>query len=102
MPPTPVAAPSTGSTARGVVVGLDLEGDSPAVADVDHARVFARPWSTRGPVVGNLRRRGLRVLVAAVLAPHRAGHAQLDLVGRAAKHAAELAVFVAGEAYFGE
>ena len=42
MPPTPVAAPWNGSTARRVVVALDLERDREAVADVDHAGVLAR------------------------------------------------------------
>ena len=59
----------------GVVVGFDLEGDSPAVANVDHARVFAGTledaWSFRGEPAEE----GLRMLVAAVLTPHRACHA---------------------------
>ena len=40
---------------RGVVVALDLERDSEAVARVDDARVLAGPVSTRSPSVGSLR-----------------------------------------------
>ncbi len=42
MPPTPVAAPWNGSIKLGVVVRLDLEGDSEVITDVDDAGVFAR------------------------------------------------------------
>ena len=42
MPPTPVAAPWYGSTARRVVVRLDLERDREPVADRDDAGVLAR------------------------------------------------------------
>ncbi len=41
MPPTPVAAPSKGSTARRVVVALDLQRHRDAVAHVHHAGVLA-------------------------------------------------------------
>ena len=81
---------------------FDLEGDSPAVADVDNACVFAGTLQHAWALGGELAQEGLRVLVAAVLAPHRARHAKFDHCGRAAKHSAELTKFVACEAYFGE
>ena len=40
---------------RRVVVALDLERDRLAVAEVEHARVLARPLSTRSPVDGSRR-----------------------------------------------
>ncbi len=63
-----------------VVMGLDLQhGDQP-VTDIDRAGVFARPlgdpWSaSREPLE---QRAG--VLIPAVLAPHRAEHAEFDRV----------------------
>ena len=80
MPPTPVAAPWYGSTARRVVVGLDLEGDRQAVADRDDAGVLARPGddALAGGRQGPQQR--LRALVRAVLAPHDAEHRELEVV----------------------
>ena len=68
---------------RRVVVRLDLEGDHPAVADVDRARVLAR--AEREPrALGRQRAKQLLgVLVGAVLAPHQREDRELDLVGLA-------------------
>ena len=68
---------------RGVVVRLDLEGDDPAVADVDRAGVLA--GAEREPrALGRQRAQQLLgVLVGAVLAPHQREDRELDLVGLA-------------------
>ena len=56
-----------------------------------------RPVRTRGPSVGNRLKRGLECLVAAVLAPERADHAEFDGGGSAAESVEGEVVFVAGE-----
>ena len=87
MPPTPVAAPWYGSTARRVVVRLDLERDRQPVADRDHAGVLARPGDDA--LAGGRQRpqQRLRALVRAVLAPHDAEHRELEVVRVAAAEA---------------
>ena len=81
-----------------VVVRLDLHDDAHAVADVDRAGVLG---AARGEDVGALggeqAEQRLRVLVAAVLAPHRAEHAELDLVRLAAQALDDQVVLVAAE-----
>ncbi len=68
----------------GVVVGLDLHGDGEAAADVDDAGVLlARLDHDAGPGVGEAAQQRLGVLVAAVLAPQGAEHAELEGVGLA-------------------
>ena len=65
----------------GVIVGLDLEGAGPAVADVDNAGVFSRPLHHALAA----RRQPLQVdaggLIGAVLAPHHAVNSQLGQPG---------------------
>ena len=65
---------------RRVVVRFDLERDCQAVADVDHARVLARP----GDDVFACRRERCEqrpaALVRTVLAPHDAEHRELEVV----------------------
>ena len=86
IPPTPVAAPWKGSTALGMIVRLDFEGDGQSVADVDDARHSLRPrrressaiWSERFSATAG-------VLVGAMLAPHHREDAQLGIVGLAAQ-----------------
>ena len=105
MPPTPVAAP-VGLHIGRVVVGLDLEGDRPAVADVDDAGVLAHaqepsrassPWcACRGAQVL------LGGLVGAVLRPHHRVHGQLGVGGAAAQDLADARVLVVLEAELGE
>src|SRR5271157_5539262 len=62
---------------RRMIVRLDLEGAGPSIADVNDARVLARPLHHAAAV----RRESLQVhsrrLVGAVLAPHHAEDAQL-------------------------
>ena len=70
-----------------VVVRFDLEGDGPAVADVDHAGVLADAGQHRsahllGGGLAEVAQVHLRRLVGAVLAPHHRVHRQLG-VGRA-------------------
>ena len=82
----------------GVVVGLDLHDDAHAVADVDCAGVLgAAAGEDVGALGGKQAEEGLRVLVAAVLAPERAEQAELDLVGLAAEALDDEVVFVAAE-----
>ena len=86
MPPTPVAAPWYGSTARRVVVRFDLERDGQPVADRDDAGVLAGPGDDALALpVGSVRSSGLRALVRAVLAPHDAEHRELEVVRVAAR-----------------
>ena len=80
-----------------VVVGLDLERDRDALAEVDHARVLARtlqhPLAARGEP---LEQRG-RVLVAAVLGPEQREHGQLEVVREAPKQVADTVEFAVGQ-----
>ena len=81
-----------------VVVRFDLHHGHPAVADVDRARVFVAKrredsFALRREVVEE--RAG--VLVAAVLAPERADHAQLDIGRAAVEQLAGAAVLVAAQ-----
>ena len=63
-----------------VVVGLDLEGDRVAVADVDRAGVLARPHHHPLALGRQPPQQLARVLVGAVLGPEQAEHRQLDVV----------------------
>ena len=81
-----------------VVVGFDLHHGHAAVADVDRAGVFVAKrrqdsFALRGEVVEE--RAGM--LVAAVLAPERADHAQLDLGRAAVEQLAGAVVLVAAQ-----
>ena len=71
-----------GLDGRRVVVRLDLHRDGQAATDVDDAGVLlaGRHQHARAGG-GEAAQQGLGVLVAAVLAPQRAEHAQLDVVG---------------------
>ena len=60
-----------------VVVALHLEGDGPAVADADDAGVLAGALEHVLPGGREEAQRLLRVLVAAVLAPHERVHVEL-------------------------
>ena len=84
MPPTPVAAPWYGSTARRVVVRLELERDREPVPDRDHAGVLARSGDDALARRRQRREQRLRALVRAVLAPHDAEHRELEVVRVAA------------------
>ena len=63
-----------------VVVGLDLEGDRVAGADVDGAGVLARPHHHPLALGRQPPQQLARVLVGAVLGPEQAEHRQLDVV----------------------
>src|SRR4051794_13207822 len=62
-----------------VVVRFHLHRDRPAVADVDDPGVLTGPLQDPGRLGWEELQQRLRVLVAAVLAPHRAEHAELEL-----------------------
>ncbi len=88
-----------------VVVGLDLEGDGPAVADVDDAGVLTDAGQHAGAhlVGGGLTEVAqvhLRGLVGAVFAPHHRVHGQLGVGGAAAQDLANPLVLVVLEAEF--
>ena len=71
---------------RWVVVRFDLHHHADAVADVDRAGVLAAHLGQDArAAVGEHSQERLAVLVAAVLAPHGAEHAELDLVRLAAQ-----------------
>src|SRR5262249_21295129 len=86
-----------------VVVRLHLEGDGPAVADVDHAGVLADAGQHAGAhlVGGGLTEVAqvhLGRLVRAVLAPHHRVHRQLGVGGPTAQDVANPLVLVVFEA----
>src|SRR5439155_13325773 len=62
MPPTPVAAPSTGSTAEGWLCDSILSAAAHPSPRSTTPAFSPGPCSTRGPLVGNLLRRGLECL----------------------------------------
>ncbi len=70
---------------RGMVVRLDLEGDREALAEVEHARVLARPL--QHPLAGGWKpaQKRRRVLVAAVLRPEDGEDGELEVVRIAAE-----------------
>jgi hypothetical protein len=83
---------------RGVIVRLDLERDAPAVADVDDAGVLLADLGEQArPLGGKEAQERLAVLVATVLAPEGAQHAQLDLVRLAVEALAGEAVLLPRE-----
>ena len=85
----------------GVIVGFDLEGAGPAVADVDDAGVLARTLhdASRLRVFGG---QALEVdaagLVGAVLAPHHAVNAEFSEAGRASERRFDALVLVRSDA----
>ena len=97
IPPTPVAAPWNGSTRRRVVVRLDLERDRLALAEVDHARVLARPLEHALARRGQPLQQRRRVLVAAVLRPEQREDGELEVVRLALEQLADSPVLGVGE-----
>ena len=88
-----------GFDVAGVVVGLDLEGHGPAVADVDDAGVLTDAHEqvllhVLGDLVTELRQVDLGRLVGAVLGPHDRVHRQLRRGGATSQDLADLRVFV--------
>lgn len=91
----------------GMVVRFHLEGDRPAVADVDDARVLADPGQHAGAhlVGGGLAEVAqvhLGRLVRAVLAPHHRVHRQFGVGGATPQDLANALVFVVFEAQLAE
>ena len=68
----------------GVIVGLDLEGAGPAVADVDDAGVLAGPLHDAVALGGQALEMHAAGFVGAVLAPHHAVDAEFGEGGLAA------------------
>ena len=83
---------------RRVVVGFDLERDAEPVADVDDAGVLLADLRQDVLALGreHLEERAA-VLVAAVLGPERAEHAELDLVRLAVEQIDDAVVLLARE-----
>ncbi len=82
-----------------VVVRLDLEGDRPALADVDDAGVLAHAHHEAGlhlvgDLLAELAQVDLAGLVRAVLRPHDGVHRELAARGAAAEDLADLVVLV--------
>ena len=97
IPPTPVAAPWNGSTARRVVVRLDLERDRLALAEVDHAGVLARALQHALALDGQPLQQQRRVLVAAVLRPEQREDGELEVVRVAAEQLADAVELPVGQ-----
>ena len=90
-----------------VVVRFDLEGDRPAVADVDHAGVLADPGQHAcahlvGGGLTEIAQMHLGGLVGAVFTPHHRVHGQLGVGRAAAENLAYPLVLVVLEAQFPE
>ena len=81
-----------------VVVGLDLEGDREAAADVDRAGVLAGAQHEPRALGRQRPQQRLGVLVGAVLGPQQREHRQLDLVGLALEARDDQLVLVALQA----
>ena len=65
---------------RGVVVALDLERDRQPVAEVEHARILARPLEDALAVARQPAKQERRVLVPAVLRPEEREDRELEVV----------------------
>ena len=85
MPPTPVAAPSKGSTALGWLCDSTLNAHASPSPTRHGARVLARPQHQPRALGRQRLQQPPRVLVAAVLGPHQREDGELDLV-RLAPH----------------
>ena len=97
-PADPGGGALEGLHGAGVVVGLDLEGDRQAVADVHRAGVLPRAHDHARALGRQPAQHLLGVLVGAVLGPHQREHRQLDLVGLAVELLADQLVLGVGEA----
>ena len=76
-----------------MVVRLHLEHDRQAIADVDGAGVFARALQHARTIGRQPLEQFARVLVAAMFAPHRPEHSELDSVRLAAQVSHDVGVF---------
>ena len=85
-----------------VVVGLDLESDGPALADLDDAGVLARALQYPRAGAGQAAQEGLGGLVRAVLRPEHADHPQLHVVGGSAQQLDDGLVFGFGQSHLAQ
>src|SRR2546430_168493 len=85
---------------RRMVVALPLEHAEEPVAEIDRAGVLAGADGDRRPGGGQRAQQALRMLVRAVLAPHRAEHRPLQRIRLAADELAHASRLVLGEADF--
>src|SRR5579862_8745217 len=85
-----------------MVVRLDLEGDRPAIANRDHARVLARSLEHVWGRSWEAAEQGTGVLVRAVLRPQGGDDAELGERRIAAEHADDALVFVRRDTMLGD
>ena len=85
-----------------VVMGLGFHDDRQPVAEVHRARVFSRALQHARSSGRQPTQRRARALIGAVLAPHGADDAELDLVGVAAERGIQPLVLGGAEANLGE
>jgi hypothetical protein len=86
----------------GVIVRLHLESHSPAVADVDHARIFLAGFDQHALASGGeFLQLQPRILVAAVLAPHHREDAELSEIRLALEDTFDALVLLRREAVLG-
>ena len=76
-----------------VIVRLDLERDGVVAADIDDARVLARPLQHQLAARRQLLQVQARALVGTVLAPHDAENAKFGIGGLAPQQRNDLVVF---------
>src|ERR1051326_2715939 len=86
----------------GVIVGLDLEGDDIAAANIDDAGILARSLDDERAASGELFQVDARTLVRAVLAPHHGENAQFGVGGLAAEDADDGPIFGGRELVLGD
>jgi hypothetical protein len=88
----PGGRPLEGFHRRGVVVALDLEGQSLPLPQIHHPGVFPGSHQDAGAAGGELAQQGTGVAVATVLRPHHPEHAQFGPIGVPPQPAPDLLV----------
>lgn len=101
-PADPGGRALVGLDITGVVVRLDLEGDRPAVTDVDDAGVLADPdehlgFHLLGEIFREVAEMHLGGLVGAVLGPHHRVHRQFAAGGPTSEDLPDLVVLLVGK-----
>ena len=91
-----------GLDVAGVIVRFHLEDGGEAVADVDHAGIFARALQHLRRARGQALQVHAAGFVGAVLAPHHAENAEFGEVGIAAENFLDARVLVGREAVLGD
>jgi len=79
-------------------VALDLEGDGLALAQVDHAGIFAGALQDARALAPQAREQRRRVLVCAVLRPQQGEDGELEAVRISAEQLADTVELPVGEA----